>query len=196
MKSIINRVGSIFIIVLILSISNSNLGYAQEPTRAKFDFRNTNWGMTKVEVKATEFNELIEDKDNMLIYADVIGGDMNVIVAYIFEDVKLFKGKYLFHNTDDKNDHISDYKRVKETLTLKYGSPKSDEEIWTDEAYKEDPGKWESAVRSGHLAYKTVWETGATMISLVLHGDGANTMFGVIYSSKKAGEDKGTEQGK
>lgn len=84
MESRINRVGSIFIIVLILSISNSNLGYAQEPTRANFDFRNTNWGMTKVEVKATEFNEVIEDKDDMLIYSDVIGGDMNVIVAYIF----------------------------------------------------------------------------------------------------------------
>ncbi len=46
-----------------------------------------------------------------------------------------------------------------------------------------------------HLAYKTVWETRATMISLVLHGDGGNTMFGVIYSSKGAGEDKGTEKG-
>jgi hypothetical protein len=191
MKSRINRVGSIFIIVLILSISNSNLGYAQEPTRAKFDFRNTNWGMTKVEVKATEFNELIQDKDDMLIYSDVIGGEMNVLVAYIFEDGKLVKGKYLFRTTDDENQYIHDYQRVKETLTLKYGSPKSDEEIWTDEAYKEDPEKWTLAVSSGHLAYKTVWETGATMISLVLHGDGGNTMFGVIYSVKEPKEDKG-----
>lgn len=80
---------------------------------------------------------------------------------------------------------------MKETLTLKYGSPKSDEEIWTNEVYKGDPEKWALAVSSGHLAYKTVWETGTTMISLVLHGDGANTMFGVIYSVKEPKENKG-----
>jgi hypothetical protein len=142
--------------------------------------------MTKVEVKATEFNELIGDRDDMLIYSDVIGGDMNVIVAYIFEDGKLVKGKYLFRTTDDENQYMYDYKRVKGTLTIKYGSPKSDEEIWTDEVYKEDPEKWALAVSSGHLAYKTVWETGTTAIRLVLHGDGSNTMFGVIYSSKKS----------
>ena len=152
--------------------------------------------MTKVEVKATEFNELIEDKDDMLIYSDVIGGDLNVIVAYIFEDGRLVKGKYLFRTTDDESQYIYDYKRVKETLTLKYGLPKSDEEMWTDKVYKETPEKWALAVSSGHLAYKTVWETGTTMISLVLHGDGSNTMFGVIYSSRVAGEDKGTEKGK
>ncbi len=144
MKNRINRVISFFIVVLILS--PSSLGYTQEVTNTKFDFRNTNWGMNKVEVKATEFNELIEDKDNMLIYADVIGGDMNVIVAYIFEDGKLVKGKYLFRSTDDENQYMQDYKRVKETLTLKYGSPKSDEEIWKDEAHKGEPKKWALAV--------------------------------------------------
>lgn len=171
--------------IVTLILSCFTVSYAQQPTKTEFGFRNTKWGMTREEVKATEFAGLVEDKDNLLVFIDVIGGNMETLVAYIFADGKLIRGKYLFRTEHvNKNDYITDYKRVKETLKLKYGSPTSDEEIWHDNFYKDEPEKLGIAISIGHLVYRTKWETGTTEISLVLHENKKKVAFGVIYSSK------------
>ena len=165
--------------------------HAEESTQTAFDFRNAGWGMEKVVVKATEFGEPIEDRDDLLVYSDVVGGDMDVLVAYNFSDGRLVSGKYLFLTKHpDKNDYIADYKRVKETLTLKYGSPKSDEELWHNHLYKDDTEKWGLAVSLGHLAYRSKWETKTTEVILALHEKNKEIIFGVVYSSTKAGTPK------
>lgn len=175
-----------------LTLSFSAGGYAQQTAESGFDFRRTNWGMTKKEVRVTEFGDISEDT-NLLVSEDVVGGDMRALVAYVFADNKLVKGKYLFvEKHGDKNDYILDYERVRETLALKYGPPKSDEETWGDGKHKGDTEKRGLAVSLGHLAYKSKWQTKTTEIELVLYGNKQGIVFGVIYSSRKFGhpEDK------
>ncbi|MGH7901715.1 MAG: hypothetical protein ACRENZ_08250, partial [Thermodesulfobacteriota bacterium] len=166
---------------------------------AGFDFRNTRWGMVKSAVKVTEFGQPVQDKDDLLAYADVVGGDMDVLVAYIFSQGKLVRGKYLFYTEHtNKNDYMSYYNKYKEIMNLKYGSPKSDEEIWHDNLYKGKPEKLGLALSLGQLAYKCKWENETTEIILTLHENKNKIVFGVIYSSKKAGalKELSEEEGK
>lgn len=174
--------------IVTLILSCFTVSYAQQSTKTEFDFRSAKWAMTKDEVKLTEFGGLLKEDNDSLVYSDTVGGDMEALVAYIFADGKLVRGKYLFRpEHTNKNDYIADYKKVKETLTLKYGSPKSDEELWHNNLYKNDPKQWGLALSLGHLAYRSEWETKTTEINLVLHGGNNNILFGVIYSSKKLG---------
>lgn len=166
---------------------------------AGFDFRNTRWGMVKSAVKVTEFGQPVQDKDDLLAYADVVGGDMDVLVAYIFSQGKLVRGKYLFYTEHtNKNDYMSYYNKYKEIMNLKYGSPKSDEEIWHDNLYRGKPEKLGLALSLGQLAYRSRWENETTEIILTLHENKNKIVFGVIYSSKKAGalKELSEEEGK
>jgi hypothetical protein len=166
---------------------------------AGFDFRNTRWGMTKSAVKVTEFGQPVEDKDDLLTYTDVVGGDMDVLVAYFFSQGKLVRGKYLFYaEHTNKDDYISYYNKYKEIMNLKYGPSKSDQEIWRDSLYRGKPEKLGLALSLGHLAYRSKWENETTEIILTLHENKKKILFGVIYSSKKAGplKELSEEEGK
>jgi hypothetical protein len=175
------------VVALALTLSCSVAAYAQQTPKIEFDFRRTNWGMTRDEVKATEFGEPAESDENLIVYTDVVGGYMEALVAYVFADGKLVQAKYLFlEEHADPSNYISEYERVKQTLTLKYGPPKSDEEIWHNNTHKDMLGEWGLAVKFGHLAYRAGWETGTTEIVSVLNTNGKDIVFGVVYSGKKA----------
>jgi hypothetical protein len=158
----------------------------EEPKRTgSFDFRKANWGMSKKQVKATESGKVERDDDEVLAYSGTVSG-MDALIAYIFIDSKLVRAKYVFlPQHTNKNDYIVDYKGIKETLTDKYGSPKSDDSYWRNDLYKTDYSEWGFAVSLGHLTYSAEWETESSEISLILSGENYKIHLATEYISKQ-----------
>jgi hypothetical protein len=149
-----------------------------------FDFRRTNWGMTKEQVKSTESGKLTQEDDDLLIYDGMTSG-MDVFICYIFVDNKLTRSKYIYSTQHtNENDYIIDFKNIKESITQKYGIPKIDDIHWRDELYKDDPSQWGFAVSLGHLIYNATWETETTVMGLLLRGENYEINLSLEYKSK------------
>jgi hypothetical protein len=152
---------------------------------SSFDFRKAKWGMSKKQVKATESGKIERDDDVVLGYSGRVS-DMECFIVYIFTENKLVRTKYVFiPKHSNENDYIVDYKNIKEGLTKKYGSPKSDDSYWRNELYKDDYSHWGFAVSLGHLTYLADWETESSKISLILSGENYKVNLATEYISKQ-----------
>jgi hypothetical protein len=200
-KSIILR-GLIVLFILSLPLTI----FAKEQV---YDFRKTNWGMSKEEVRATE-DESLEMKDLELdsntehIVYKVRIGDKQYHCGYVFLEDKLYLADYSPEKRySDLNNYIREYEEIKEILIKKYGKPdmkklkalEDREEIcWKTDLLKDDESKWGIAVSKGDLSYMLIWETSTTNIELSLEGfvlPGWNieeVFLRVLYKSKELKE--------
>lgn len=183
-KKMKKNVSILLIVLFILAISNLTL-FAEE---TKYDFRKTNWGMSKEQVKATEDKKPLDEDNNGFFYQINIDS-MDFYCVYQFLEDKLYQGTYLFFGKHtNENDYIYDYENLKETLTKKYGQPKSDKIVWGNDLYKSDKQEWGLAISIGHLAYTASWETLNTEIGLMLSGDNYKINLAILYFSKELKE--------
>ena len=126
------NVSILLIILCILAISTLIL-FAEE---AKYDFRKTNWGMSKEQVKATE-NKKPDFEDNTMLSYEVTISEKDFECAYLFLEDKLYGSGYLFFGEHtNKNLYIDDYEELKEILTKEYGKPKIDKVTWKNDLFK------------------------------------------------------------
>lgn len=175
------------ILLLLLPLVSSDL-ISQETTQ-KNDFRNSRWGMKKDKVLSTEKNKPIElGLDNQFFVA-LYTGDVAGIeghYGYFFLDDVLVRVLYLLNEKySNSNEYINDYKKLKEILTRKYGSPIKSGSRWYKDSYKNyRPQDYGLAVRMGHLAFQSDWETDRTLIRLTLKGDNFDLSIGLVYFSK------------
>ncbi len=169
-------------------------------TAEDFTFRNTKWGMTIEDVKASEPLVIAKEDGNILGYkTSVIGKD--VFLIYFFTDNKLTRARYALAVThSNKNDFISDYNDFKKILIKKYGDPVEDESIWRNDLYKSDYQSFGMAISVGHLIYYSKWSTDDTEINNMLMGENYDISCIVEYTSvalkeieKKAQEEKALE---
>jgi len=168
-----------------------------------FDFRQTNWGMSREQVRATE-KEIIEWEDwGVNYYIDFNGHIVNTTTKtleyfpveingksytcqYVFLKDNLYRGRYRSFGNN-----ISEYGIFKELLNKKYGEAKTDREIWFNTLFKGDSYYLENAIKSGHLIYVATWETLTTNIELKLSTDGGTRiMMTIHYWSKELMEQK------
>lgn len=167
------------IFVIAMMILNSSIIYSQSES----DFRNVNWGMSKSEVKQVETSKLAQEETNSLFYRTELAG-FNAFVGYIFAGDKLTRGKYvLLEDHSNKNDYISDYKKLKKLLTKKYGIPEKDESIWKNNLYKDDYEDWGTAISIGHLINYSMWKTNRTDVTLYLSGENYKISTVIEYQS-------------
>jgi len=167
---------SILLILLCILVIFASILFAEE---AKYDFRKTNWGMNKEQVRATEDNKL----GNKLSYEDnnILGYEMYVYekysrCAYYFLEDKLYQGRYTLNNVTHtkETDYIYDYKFFKEILIKKYGKPKIMGSL---------------PLGSAFLDYWVSWETFTTKIELMLTTDNNNALkLFLSYTSKELEE--------
>ncbi|MCX6143155.1 MAG: hypothetical protein NTZ35_08040 [Ignavibacteriales bacterium] len=149
------------------------------------DFRKSNWGMSKKQVKATESGKIVRDDETALVYSGEVSG-LDALIGYIFVDSKLVRTKYIFlPKHTNQNDFIQDYGTVKAALTEKYGTPKSDNTYWRNELYKSDYSEWGFAVSLGHLVYTAEWETESSKINIILSGENYKVHLSTEYASKR-----------
>jgi hypothetical protein len=153
------------------------------------DFRKTNWGMTKEDVKSTENKDIIDEvldaTEEVIVYKDQISS-FDCFIGYIFVKNKLASaGYYINEEHSNKNAYIDDYEKLKDLLSKKYGDPINDDVVWRDDFYKKDKSDWGLAISIGDLIYKSFWETPTTEIELLLSGDNYNIELGIKYTSKE-----------
>ena len=147
MKSYMNKIFLSLFVLLILS-SNS---FSQ--------FRDSEWGQTKNQVKKTEKSQPTEEtEDKLLFYEQNTLLGMNSYIEYDFLDNKLYMTQYMF---DSPGADYSDFLRLKNLLIEKYGKNKEGD----------DP-----------LVIAT-WETEDTLINLMLLKE--YKLLGITYRSIK-----------
>lgn len=177
----------VFILLFILVI---HLNAAEE-----YDFRNVNWGMTKIEVKQSEGQRKVQNENGKsLIYVDTIA-NQTFGVIYNFVNNKLYSSGYMsLEKHTNENLYIIDYEKMKELLINKYGKPSDrwwntnkeyNEMIWIDDLYKNKSNEWGFAVSIGDLVYQSCWNTNEVGIVLSLKGDNYKISFGVAYYNKE-----------
>lgn len=158
----------------------------------KYDFRKTNWGMSKEQVKATEDKKPDYEANVQLSYDEVtISGKSGKDFScnYYFLEDKLYCSVYGFSGKHiNKNLYIDDYEELKETLTKKYGKPKIDKVIWKKDLFKDDKSYWGTAISGGDLSCLARWETPDTEIELKLFGENWRIKLNLFYESKELKE--------
>lgn len=153
-------------------------------TDVQYDFRKTRWGMTIEQVKASENIKPWAESDDLIVYKITVA-IMPTSSSYSFVNNKLARAHYFFepkHINDTL--YIDDFDRVKNILTSKYGEPAEDDVLWKDDLYKDRPQDYGIAIRTGHLSYRTQWDTPNSRISLYLGPQSGKILFGTRYESK------------
>ena len=175
------RLGVILAVFLVQALVAAQ---TERPT----DFRKTAWGMTREQVKAVESSKLMKEDERGLFYSSELSGFGEVLIGYIFAEGKLVRTSYLSQvRHTNSNAFIEDFSKIKSILTEKYGKPESDDVVWLDNLYKDDPDNWGMAVSAGHLVYDTVWKTKTTRILEKLKGDNFDVTLIVQYTSLELG---------
>jgi hypothetical protein len=124
-------------------------------------FRETKWGQLKQQVKKLEKAQLMQEKDEQLLFYEkttLLG--MNSFIIYDFFNDILYSAGYLFEKSDLT---YIDFVRVKELLINKYG------------INKESEGEARMTIAT--------WNTKETLITLMLINDQQKIV--ILYKSKK-----------
>lgn len=152
---------------------------------SKPDFRKAKWGDSKQTIMALEGEPDQYDTEKLYVFRSTLAG-MSCDVAYIFTDDKLTMAKYLFcESHTNKNDYISDYRKLVRLLTEKYGEPSWNAPEWRNSLYKNDPEDYGFAVSLGHLTYSAGWFGDKTNVSIYLTGENYEISLVIQYVSKK-----------
>ena len=79
----------------------------------------------------------------MLAYKGNVA-ELNCYILYIFVDGLLVRGKYvIIEEHSNRNDYISDYKKLKNLLQEKYKKPSKDEIYWKNDLYRDEYQSWD-----------------------------------------------------
>ncbi len=155
------------------------------------DFRQTRWGMSMDEVKASEGSSPDYKGTVTGTGAEYIGYDTQLmgndaIVVFYFGKDGLYQARYIWtekHSNDSF--YINDYNDVKKQLTKKYGNPLFDNESWDTSAhesyYKDRKG---DALSYGYLSYLTYYVTDRTAIMMSMDADNYKVSFIIDYAGK------------
>jgi hypothetical protein len=185
-------------------LESNEIGYVYAPLlklTPPYDFRECRWGMSIKEVKNREKKRLEEfDLDflNMkgegYLCTDKIAGLEGLVMYGIYKN-KLVRGGYWFDISKETPEvYIRNYQRLKDLLLNLYGPPYTyidstgkemtmDLELWHNNKYRNEPQKWDLALKLGHLEYNTFWETHNTGIRLKLCGGNNSKKLMIVYES-------------
>jgi len=118
---------------------------------AASDFRGNDWGATLAAVKAHEKLVLVSETERELVYGAVVG-KMAGEVHYRFGAHGLFEAHIVSTQAyADPLEHIGDYVRLHEIVTLAHGNAVIDQTSFREEKVRTDPEAWPAALRSGDM---------------------------------------------
>ena len=155
--------------------------------RREGDFRGADWGMSKAQVKAQEYRQLVDEHPNLLRYGTMFAGD-HVAIIYNFADDKLMRGEYVLLETQhDGAWHLRHYDTVTELLKKRFGAPERDGAYYRSIDVRDNPDTWAAALEAGELMKFMQWKSDETIITAMLKSPGGNMRFGVEYASTRLG---------
>lgn len=147
-------------------------------------FRGFSWGARIEDVIKKENKTDTSEEENLYSFLDTVAG-MKCSVIYEFNNGELVKGQYFFiyNKHTNKNLYISDYKEIAKLLAFKYGNPFSEDKIWLNDLYRDDPDDYGFAVSLGHLVYVLEWRDDLTSIKCMLFGENYDIILAIDYTS-------------
>ena len=149
------------------------------------DFRKTDWGMTKEQVKGLETNKLFKETDVLIAYDAEVAG-YKCIIYYNFAYDKLISARYLVtEKYKDLNKYVIEYNRIKDGLSDKYGKAIEDEVVWKNDTYRSDFPNWGLAISKDQMLFYSSWQTESTDIFYTLNGEKSVIDFSIEYYSKE-----------
>ncbi len=150
----------------------------------EFDFRKTQWGMTKAEVMETEGMRPTASVPGLLSYHDYIMG-LKMNILYWFDGKYLNRADYnLLEKYGDDDKCFEDYDKICNALTEKYGPPFFNTNEWGSPLDKINPSLKRDEIKSGFRECKAVWATKTTNISLELGGDRKDMSLSMNYDPR------------
>ncbi len=167
--------------------------FAQNPVN---DFRGFAWGSPFTQVQKNEKSKFVSnDKDDILLFQDVLAGaDCDVI--YQFNDNnKLVSGTYIFTKKySNPQLYLKDYSNFKQLLTQKYGKPKSENEEWSSNTTPADKENYGQAITDGNLSLNSVWMNDRTIIKITLVTFNQHPSLQIHYTAKSLDELENKEE--
>ncbi len=160
-----------------------------------YDFRNTNWGMTKNEVLRSESEKPVVHTDSQIGYFTNIL-DKNIYLAFVFHNDALVSALYALKDIrENLDDSLKDFEDLKEILVMKYGEPNAGQgDVWADPSYGSqddleavllDRSEYEAALKQGKILHAALWKTENTWVKVALSKimEGHNCGVTVEYQS-------------
>ena len=182
-------------LTLSYDLSDNNIPLTDTSDR-NGDFRIGFWGddtetINKYETAKFEGISEEDDASTMMMYSGTVSGK-NAYISYLFDPAgKLYQCFYGFTDTyNNAGLYIATYKTLKESLTEKYGKPVSDEvkNLSSLARYADE----DVALQLGYSAYRTVWKTETTEITLVMYNLGSGIETTLAYTDPNHKEVKNT----
>ncbi len=173
-----------FVIAFVVVLAGATQAFAKE----SFDFRNTRWGMSQAQVRASESGKPFQEFANAagFIYDKNVAG-MKCSIAYVFVENILVRARYTFHEEHSNLDqYIVDREKLHNILSKKYGDPDNDETIFiaNKEYYSRNRDKIGRGFATGDINRRSFWHTAWTDIYLYLSGDNYRNELFVEYRSR------------
>lgn len=145
-------------------------------------FRYANFGDDIEKVKASEGTPY-EESNTILCYKDIKLMGFNTYTSYFFGDNGFMAGSYAINETHTNNtSYIEDFKEIKNALIEKYGKPNADDEKWSKELFKDDPG---TALEYGILEFNVLWFLDNVTIVHTLNADNFKISHTIHYINPK-----------
>jgi len=172
----------LFILLAIMMMSTSIL-LAQDA-----NFRDASWGMSKAEVKEAEDKQLLQEKVDVLYYADTMEDQqMYVIYKFAGEEKQLHQGQYILQSElTNESQYIDFYKVLESNYRDQYGSPRVDTTLVQAEKYMGSPSQYSSGLKSGDVRFQTSWDTKETEILMQLWNGNRGIQLAIQYIDKNA----------
>ncbi|MFC2165667.1 hypothetical protein ACFLT2_11805 [Acidobacteriota bacterium] len=142
------------------------------------------WSMSSSQLRNIKGDPIHEGQSqgyNIIGYRQTIM-DRECLVGFYFEGGRLVGAKFSFaEQSDNKNQNIVDYKKIKELLIQKFGRPEQDNISWKDASHKDDIEEWGNAIGMGHLEYSSKWRTRQADVMLQLDGSDEEISLELTY---------------
>ncbi len=127
------------------------------------DFRNVRWGMSREEVRQAESESLIDEYGELTCSLKV--DDFPASLSYQFHNDCLYRAVYVFDSESvDSSIHHEVFKIISRILTKKYGHALHDSLFWSNDFYKADSSKINTALWLGHVWRYQYWRLRNTWI--------------------------------
>ena len=153
---------------------------SKTPAPDDCDFRAGHWGDSMDEILQHETGSGEKFSDGMVVKNIQVNGISAEANYVLDDDDSLIMGVYEFTNSEYSDaTYITNYNSLKESLTAKYGTPKSDRIIRLSSlaGYTDAAG----ALSLGLVQYLTVWETDRTTIKLAMKAEDYSSIKTYIF---------------
>jgi len=160
----------------LITLASLLLGFASF-TQASAEI---NWSVSLEQVKSTEKNKLIEEKQRNLTFETSLF-ELDFHLEYVFDEQgKLDNVLYYRSLSKDANSCTKEYNAIKDMVITEQGAAETQESIYNEKA-KDPTEKLCSYAATGEYQLETTWQGKAADISLVLNTWKGTPYIGLYY---------------